>query len=220
MVGDDLAAQGAKLRDEGRGHGPRAAAGHRPAVRVGDGPQHKPEARRERASQRHHRMGTQAAEQRAGLVVAEPPPGQGRGGEQRRQPEAGERERMSGKVDDRSEELREQLRAHRAPVAGRAPARPSRPARGREPCRPRNGGAPPSAPRRAGARRARPGEPIPPRGPRGPATRRTATRPRPRESPSRHRGRSPAASARPTASRRPASRPLRTPRPSGRPWRW
>ena len=127
-----------------------------------------------------------------------------------RSAEAGQRERVRGNVQRREQVLEQRLgiageRREDAAATGRRPRRararpPPASARAGPRCRRRTGGrAPPAA--RSTRRRA----------PRAAACGRTATRPRAGGSPSRRRGRIPAASARPSARRR---RPC--PRPRGR----
>ena len=128
VVGDDLAAEPLKLADERVGDGLCPTTHHRPADRVGEGPEGEAERRRQRPVQAEHRVGGDAGEQGPCRLVLEAAASQsfrrtqGRG----REPEAGHRQRPTWDVDDGPQQLPCQ-----APRVGGRGARTTVPRRGR-----------------------------------------------------------------------------------------
>ncbi|MGW1926668.1 hypothetical protein ACWCQ0_48085, partial [Streptomyces massasporeus] len=112
--------------------GVRAALGDGPAGGVSRGEDAEPDGRAERVGERAERVGRDSGPQRPGLRRAEEP-GEGGGGQDGRQPEAGERQRM-----------------RRDPRSGPLPGSSGRPAVRRRTCQ--AGGAPyrPAVRRRTG----------------------------------------------------------------------
>jgi hypothetical protein len=120
----DRPAEGAQLGGQPFGNGRRAATDHRPADGMGVEPEDEPERRGQRPVKIDHRMSRQAAEQGAGRLLAKGQPRERRRGKQRGHAEPGEGERMSRRVEHRSEELP-------AEMVGVGHERPEQPAPGR-----------------------------------------------------------------------------------------
>ena len=128
VIDHDLPAERTQFRRERVGDGRRAAADHRPADRVGERAEDEPERRGQRPIEREHGVRGQAAEEGPRVRVAERDAGKPRADAQRRQTEAGHRDRVAGHVDDRSEDSSAISSTSRTSGPNSAPrGRPSRP---------------------------------------------------------------------------------------------
>ena len=107
------------MRGQAVGDSLRAAARHGPTDRVRQGAQHQPECSGRRPFQRHDRVRGHPREQGAGALAAEQQPGQACGGQQGRQAEAHEADRMPLEA-----QWAEHLCQHVAPVRGQRPHQP------------------------------------------------------------------------------------------------
>ena len=121
-AGFDLAAEVGQQRGQRGGDRPGPAGRDRPAPAVAGGDDARADRRGERVVQRPERVRGHPAEQRASLLGAEHPR-EPRAGQQRRQPEPGQRQRMAGCPQQRPHDVRRQL-----VVLGRGPAEHTPPA--------------------------------------------------------------------------------------------
>src|SRR5690606_39961386 len=98
-AGFDFAAEGLKIAGEGVGDFLGAAAGNRPAFGVGESAENEADGGAGGGVERKHRMGGESGEKTAGFRFAKTPAGEGSGGQERLESEAGEKERMLGKCE-------------------------------------------------------------------------------------------------------------------------
>ena len=105
FVQDDLATERAELIHERIRDDLRSTLDHGPSDRLGERGEDQCECRREWSVERQHRVGRDAGEERSGVIVVESAAGEALRGAKRRDPEAGQRQRVSRHVNDRLQQL-------------------------------------------------------------------------------------------------------------------